>query len=421
VSRRERSSRARCSARTAIIGTRSRTGSRTCFRPISNELGLRRDDACAVLRPHVGVERLAVKSEELSARNELREDRPRFVLAAKDDERRRERLDGGQDERFPVIHRVRGQEVREGARSCLGHLRKFAALPRDVDDGESAAFRTGRVGAGQGAIALRRQEDRPARESARSRDERHEPEPFESAGGAPLRVALSGVVGQQSDCLHGVLQGLMNSAYNWRPSGRRRVPRLAMRREKRRGVNPITRSGIGIRYVYALCIRIPVRSPSPSSSAIVKPSRRCRSGWCAGPAAAWSCKSSGCRHSWTRDAANLSTAAFGRNRNTRYVRASALGLVMKNRPVGRRTRRTSRNNCAGSSTCSRTSVATTASNASSWNGNDSALAKTIRTRSAVPGLRLDPLARTADTRSGRRSIATTSRPALSERVRDNAP
>src|SRR5207253_6781141 len=103
MSRRERSSRARCSARTAIIGTRSRMGFRTCFRPISNELGLRRDDAGAVLRPHVGVERLAVQDEELSAPNELREDRPRFVLAAKDDDCRRERLDGGQVEWFPVI------------------------------------------------------------------------------------------------------------------------------------------------------------------------------------------------------------------------------------------------------------------------------------------------------------------------------
>src|SRR2546430_4353101 len=146
-----------------------------------------------------------------------------------------------------------------------------------------------------------------------------------------------------------------------------------------------------------------------------------RSGWCADPAAEWSCKSSGCRHSWTRDAASLSTAARGRNRNTRYVRASALGVVMKNRPVDRRTRRTSRNICAGLSTCSRTSVATTASNASSWNGRESALAQTIRTRSAVPGLRLDPLAPTAHTRSGRWSVATTSRPALSESVTDKAP
>src|SRR5437899_10717160 len=98
--RRGRSSRARCSARTAIIGTRSRTGSRTCFPPISNELGLRRDDVGAVLRRHVGVERLTVQGEELPAPDELREDRPCFVLAAKDDERGRERLDGGQDERF---------------------------------------------------------------------------------------------------------------------------------------------------------------------------------------------------------------------------------------------------------------------------------------------------------------------------------
>ena len=130
---------------------------------------------------------------------------------AEDDEGRGEGLHGGQHEGLPPIHRIRREEVRQGARGALRDGRKATALPRDVDDGQAAAFRARRVRGRQSLLSLRGEDDGPSRKPRGPRDQRQEAEPLESKGGAFLRIALARVVGQEPDGCHGIY-GLANSA-----------------------------------------------------------------------------------------------------------------------------------------------------------------------------------------------------------------
>ena len=134
-----------------------------------------------------------------------------LVRMAEDDEGRGEGLHGGQHEGLPPIHRIRGEEVRQGARRALRDGRNATALPRDVDDGQAAAFRARRVRGRQSLLSLRGEDDGPSRKPRGPRDQRQEAEPLESKGSAFLRIALARVVGQEPDGCHGIY-GLVNSA-----------------------------------------------------------------------------------------------------------------------------------------------------------------------------------------------------------------
>src|SRR5438094_4452671 len=203
TSRRTRSSRARCFARNAIIDTRSRTASPTCCHRTSNEIRLRGDDARAVARRRVGHERLRIELEKLPSPSELREDPAGLRLSSEDEQGRGDRLRGREDEGLPIVDRIRGEEVRKRPAGGLRDRRERVALPRGVDDREPASLRSDRVRGREGPIDLRYQQEGARWDRRGTRDEAEEAEPPQPEGRALLRLALSRVVGEESDVLHG--------------------------------------------------------------------------------------------------------------------------------------------------------------------------------------------------------------------------